>query len=178
MRLTLLSVMLTASIVAATHSALSAQTKTIPGDETTITATVEAIDANTRTLTVKGPGGNLVPITVSKAVERFNEIKVGDTITARYYDNIVIRLKPAGRYAANHHGHDRRHRQQGALHLVQGRDGELDVLVARRGQGSPGQSQSRRSGRHHVDRGVEPVREAGEQGLRRRQWQRGDGVMH
>jgi hypothetical protein len=96
MRLTLLSVMLTASVVAATHAALSAQTKTIPGDETTITATVEAIDANTRTLTVKGPSGNLVPITVSKAVDRFSEIKVGDTITARYYDNIIIRVKPAG----------------------------------------------------------------------------------
>lgn len=96
MRLTLLSVVLTASVVLATHGALNAQTKTIPGDTTTITATVEAIDANTRTLTVKGPGGNLVPITVSKAVERFSEIKVGDTITARYYDNIIIRVKPAG----------------------------------------------------------------------------------
>jgi Cu/Ag efflux protein CusF len=101
MKLTLLSVMLTISVVTGTNASLSAQSKTIPGEATTITATVEAIDATTRTLTVKGPGGNFVPITVPKSVERFSEIKVGDTITARYYDNIVIRLKPAGEAAVD-----------------------------------------------------------------------------
>ena len=29
-------------------------------------------------------------------MKRFNELKVGDTITARYYENIVIRLKAPG----------------------------------------------------------------------------------
>ena len=96
MKSTLLSVMVTASMIAATNSAPSAQSKTIPGDAVTITATVEAIDATTRTLTVKESDGDFVPITVPKSVERFSEIKVGDTITARYYDTIVIRLKPAG----------------------------------------------------------------------------------
>ena len=94
MKVTLLSVMLTTSLVAGTNSALSAQSKTIPGEATTITATVEAIDAATRTLTVKTSAGNFVPIMVPRSVERFSEIKVGDTITARYYDNIVLRLKP------------------------------------------------------------------------------------
>ena len=84
-----------------TSSALSAQSKTITGEATTITATIEAIDATTRTLTVKDSRGNFVPITVSKSVERFSEFKVGDTITARYYDNIVIRLKPAGEAAVD-----------------------------------------------------------------------------
>jgi Cu/Ag efflux protein CusF len=101
MTLTLLIVMLTTSIAAATSSALSAQSRTIPGDVVTITATVEAIDATTRTLTVRGPEGNLVPIMVPRAVERFSEIKVGDSITARYYDNIIIRLKPAGEPAVD-----------------------------------------------------------------------------
>ena len=100
MRVTFVSVMMTIAIVVATISA-SAQTKTIPGEAETITATVEAIDAATRTLTVKGPKGYLVPITVPKSMERFSEIKVGDTITARYYDNIVLRLKPAGEPAVD-----------------------------------------------------------------------------
>ena len=95
MRLTLAtSLMMTASVVVATSDA-SAQTKTIPGETTTLSGVVEAIDATTRTLTVKGPKGNYVPITVPRSMERFSEVKVGDTITARYYDNIVIRLKPA-----------------------------------------------------------------------------------
>ena len=100
MRLTLFSVM-TTSIVVATIAVPGAQSKTIPGETTTITATVEAIDATTRTITVKGPEGNFVPITVPKSMERFSEVKVGDTITARYYDNIVIRLKPAGEPAVD-----------------------------------------------------------------------------
>ncbi len=29
-------------------------------------------------------------------MKRFNELKVGDTITARYYENIVIRVKAPG----------------------------------------------------------------------------------
>ncbi len=56
MRLTFVTVMLMTSVVAAAISA-SAQSKTIPGEAETITATVEAIDATTRTLTVKGPKG-------------------------------------------------------------------------------------------------------------------------
>ena len=101
MKVTLTSVMLTMSLVAGTNSALSAQSKTIPGDIATISATVEAIDATTRTLTVKNSQGNLVPIMVPKSVERFSEIKVGDTISARYYDNIVLRVKPAGEAAVD-----------------------------------------------------------------------------
>ena len=102
MRLILMSAMMMfATALAATNGVLTAQTKEIPGDVVTLTATVEAIDATTRTLTVKGPKGNLVPITVPKSMERFSEIKVGDTITARYYDNIVLRLKPAGEPAVD-----------------------------------------------------------------------------
>jgi len=90
-----------AAMVLAASSALRAQTKTITGDVVTIKATVEAIDATTRTLTVKNEKGEFVPIIVPKSMKRFPEIKVGDTIEARYYDNIVIRLKPEGEPAVD-----------------------------------------------------------------------------
>jgi hypothetical protein len=77
------------------HS-VRAQTKTIPGEMTTVTATVEAIDASTRTVTLKGPKGNYVDMVVPDTVKRFPEIKVGDTITARYYENLVLRVKHPG----------------------------------------------------------------------------------
>jgi hypothetical protein len=96
----LASVAITAAILSA-NALPRAQSKTIPGDVVTITATVEAIDATTRTLTVKDADGDFVPITVPRSMDRFSEIKVGDTITARYYDNIVIRLKPAGEPAVD-----------------------------------------------------------------------------
>jgi len=73
-----------------------AQTKTLTGEMTTVTATVEAVDASTRTVTLKGPKGNYVDIVAPDSVTKFSEIKVGDTITARYYDNIVLRVKHPG----------------------------------------------------------------------------------
>ena len=73
-----------------------AQTKTLTGETQTISATVEAINVTTRTLTMKGPKGNFMDIVVPETVKRFPEIKVGDTLTARYYENLVIRKKLPG----------------------------------------------------------------------------------
>jgi hypothetical protein len=75
---------------------LVAQSKTLPGEMTTVTATVEAIDASTRTVTLKGPQGNYVDVVAPPEVARFSAIKVGDTITARYYETIVLRVKAPG----------------------------------------------------------------------------------
>ena len=73
-----------------------AQSKTLTGETQTISATVEAINVSTRTLTMKGPKGNFMDIVVPETVKRFSEIKVGDTLTARYYENLVIRKKLPG----------------------------------------------------------------------------------
>jgi Cu/Ag efflux protein CusF len=73
-----------------------AQMKALTGETQTISATVEAINVTTRTLTMKGPKGNFMDIVVPEAVKRFSEIKVGDTLTARYYENLVIRKKLPG----------------------------------------------------------------------------------
>ena len=48
-------------------------------------ASVEAIDHKKREVTLKGPAGNLVTITASEQVKRFNEIKVGDSVKAEYW---------------------------------------------------------------------------------------------
>ncbi len=73
-----------------------AQVKTITGESTVKTATIEAINYGTRELTLKGEDGNYLVITASDEVKRFKELKVGDVITARYYENITIRLKQPG----------------------------------------------------------------------------------
>ena len=77
-------------------AALARQTKTITGETKTVTATVEAIEQATRTLTLKGPEGNYVTLTVPVTATRFDSIKVGDTLTARYYESLILRLKPEG----------------------------------------------------------------------------------
>ena len=73
-----------------------AQTKTITGETITKTATIEAINYGTRELTIKGPEGKYVTFTAGPEVKRFDALKVGDTITAKYYENLVIRVKLPG----------------------------------------------------------------------------------
>jgi Cu/Ag efflux protein CusF len=76
--------------------ALNAQTKTLPGETKTITATVEAIEASTRTVTLKGPEGNYVDVVAPPEMTKFSAIKVGDKVTARYYENIVLSVQRPG----------------------------------------------------------------------------------
>ena len=88
--------MITAMLMLTFAGALGAQSKSFTRESSTMTATVEAIEGATRTLTLKGPKGNYITMVAPDDVKRFSEIKVGDTITARYYDNVVVRLKAAG----------------------------------------------------------------------------------
>jgi ribosomal protein L6P/L9E len=46
---------------------------------------VTAINKETRDITLKGPDGELVTLTASDAVERFDEIAIGDIMTFEYY---------------------------------------------------------------------------------------------
>ena len=82
-------------------SAMQAQTKTLPGEMVTVTATVEAVNASTRTITLKSPKGVYADVVVPDTVTKFSEIKVGDKITAKYDDNIVLRLKRPGEAAVD-----------------------------------------------------------------------------
>jgi hypothetical protein len=58
-----------------------------------VTAKVEAVDVEKRELTLKGPLGDSVTLTVDKAVKRLNEIKSGDEVTAKYYISIAAELR-------------------------------------------------------------------------------------
>jgi Cu/Ag efflux protein CusF len=64
-------------------------------DSVSVTATVEAIDTAARELTLRGPKGNLVVMECPESVKRFNEIKVGDQITVKYMEALVLELHKA-----------------------------------------------------------------------------------
>jgi hypothetical protein len=65
----------------------------------TITATVTAIDTAKRQLTVKDAQGNVDTIDVPDSVKRFSEIKVGDQITIRYTEALLMQVKKADQAA-------------------------------------------------------------------------------
>ena len=47
------------------------------------------------------PRGVYETVEVPRAFTRFNELKVGDKITARYYENVVVRVKKPGEAAVD-----------------------------------------------------------------------------
>ena len=52
-------------------------------------------------MTIRGSGGNVVTLDVPPNAERFDQVKVGVTVTGTFYDAVSIRLKPAGEAAVD-----------------------------------------------------------------------------
>jgi hypothetical protein len=59
-------------------------------DMVEMTATVEAIDYDKRTVTLKGPAGKTKTITVDPSVQRFKEVKKGDELVVRHTEALAI----------------------------------------------------------------------------------------
>ena len=86
-----------AIVLVALAAAANAQvTKTLPGTLEVLTVTVESIEKASRAVTVRKPDGTYGVFSVAPEVKRFDTLKIGDRITAKYYENIVLRLKAPG----------------------------------------------------------------------------------
>jgi hypothetical protein len=85
-----------AAVLVLVPRTLMAQAKTITIQERTETATVEAIEASTRSVTLKKADGTYVTTVAGPEIQRFGEVKVGDKVTAKYYENLIVRLKHPG----------------------------------------------------------------------------------
>ena len=75
---------------------------TTPGTATmaeavVITARVEAVDKAQRSVTLKGPKGNVQTVSVGSEVRNFDQIKVGDMVVARYVEALTLTLKKDGK---------------------------------------------------------------------------------
>jgi Cu/Ag efflux protein CusF len=64
-----------------------------------VTATIEAIDRTARKITLKGRDGVSETVTAGPEVKRFDELKVGDTVTFRYHESVVYKIRKAGEAA-------------------------------------------------------------------------------
>jgi hypothetical protein len=61
-----------------------------------MTATVSAIDIETRLLTLTDPEGKSVELIVSEEAYNLDQVSVGDQVTAEYVQHIDIRVVPSG----------------------------------------------------------------------------------
>ena len=63
----------------------------------TVKATVESIDLANRQVTLKGPRGNVFPLTVDPQVRNLEQVKVGDQVVVRYFEALSLTLKKNGK---------------------------------------------------------------------------------
>ena len=85
-----------AAVLVSMPRAAMAQAKTITSEMRVETGTVEAIEASSRTVTLRKADGTFVQTVAGTDIKRFQEIKIGDKVTARYYENVVVRVKQPG----------------------------------------------------------------------------------
>lgn len=84
---------LVASALILSAGAASAQIKTIASGHRTETATVQAIEMVSRTVVLRLENGELRTVRAPSSAARLSQVKVGDTVKATYYENIVLRMK-------------------------------------------------------------------------------------
>ena len=86
-----------AVLLAFTGATAAAQvSKTLTGETRSMSATVETIEQSTRTVTVKKANGEYEVLYCPPALKRCDTLKIGDRITAKYYETVVLRLKLPG----------------------------------------------------------------------------------
>ena len=67
--------------------------KAVVASAVEISAQVVGIDKAARTVTLKGPKGNVVDVVAGGEVRNFDQIKVGDLVVARYVEALTLELK-------------------------------------------------------------------------------------
>jgi Cu/Ag efflux protein CusF len=84
---------------AQTTSGMAAKGPGVAGavQTTKATAKIVSIDKATRTVVIKGPQGNEVPITAGPEVKNFAQMKVGDEVNVEYVEAITLELKKGGK---------------------------------------------------------------------------------
>ena len=124
------------AVLVSTTRQVTAQAKTLMSEMRVETAIIEAIDAATRTITLKKPDGTFVSTVAGPDVKRFAELKVGDKVTARYYENVVVRLKRPGEsdVASATKAHDARRAGPAGWHEGEAGDGHGHDYVDQHGR--------------------------------------------
>ena len=89
----------TAATVLAAATGLVAQMPKPVTEKVTMTATIEAIDKSARLVMLKGEKGNVVAVQVGEQMKRFNELKVGDKVSATYTESVAVSVRQPGQPA-------------------------------------------------------------------------------
>ena len=88
----LLVVLATCLAVAAiaTQAAAGEKPVVVATDLAVMTATVQAVDTKSRTITLKDPDGSVATLDVHPGVKNLDQVKVGDKLEVEFYKSVVI----------------------------------------------------------------------------------------
>ena len=84
------------AVLAALPLVALAQKPVTETDAVEITAKIEAIDRTARLVTLTDKDGDTETIYCGPEVKRFDELKVGDSVTFRYYESIALEVRKPG----------------------------------------------------------------------------------
>jgi Cu/Ag efflux protein CusF len=73
-----------------------AQTPVTKTQTVSATATIQAIDSTSRTITLRSDKGEEDTFQAGPELKRFNELKVGDKVKATYWESVVMQVLPPG----------------------------------------------------------------------------------
>ena len=84
------------AVLTASATVALAQKPVTHTDGVELTATIEAISKEDRLITLKDKDGAMQTIYAGPEVKRFDELKVGDTVTFRYYESVAFVIRKPG----------------------------------------------------------------------------------
>jgi len=90
------TVVVAAALCLAIAPAVTAQTPVTKTKSVTATATIQAIDSTTRSITFKDETGVEDTYVAGPEIKRFDELKVGDTVKMTYYESVFLQVRKAG----------------------------------------------------------------------------------
>ncbi len=96
MRKTATVLALILSLVAMTSSIAFAQKTMSDSAMATANATIQAIDSTNRLISLKFDDGSMDTMYAGPEVKRFSELKVGDKVSFRYHESLVLATEEDG----------------------------------------------------------------------------------
>lgn len=111
--------------------------KTVTGETKTVTVSVEAIEKSSREVTVKNPDGTYNVFYIPEGIKRFDTLKIGDKITSKYYENIVLQLKAPGEKAVDKNATDLVRAGEGRSALTASHQRTITATIAAIDQKTP-----------------------------------------
>ncbi len=91
-KLLMAAIMSVAALCLGVRSAAADGPGIVHARELTLVAVVEDIDYPSRTVILRGPAGNVMPVSADGSVKNFDQVKKGDKVQVTYFEAVAIQV--------------------------------------------------------------------------------------